>query len=263
LRTISLILLLLFLLVGSMVPPYDPNAIDFTAINSGPTALHWFGTDGLGRDLLSRLMVAAPISLAAPIVVAIVGISLGTTVALLTMWSKGGILDRATSRVSDIFIAFPAILIAILVVAMFGKGLVPVIASLAVAYAPYAYRLVRTEVMVIRNSGYIRSLEIQGMSKAILTKKHVLPNISGLLWAQTTIFIGYALVDVAALSFLGLGTQPPSADWGSMVASGLSSAVSGDPWESLTASLAIFVVIICAVLTGDRVEAQANRRRMS
>ncbi|MEX1080350.1 MAG: ABC transporter permease [Homoserinimonas sp.] len=255
--------ILLLLLVGSIFPPYDPNAIDFTAVNSGPTYLHLFGTDGLGRDLLSRLIVAAPISLAAPIVVALAGISLGTLVALLTMWSKGAIVERVVSRVSDIVIAFPAILIAILVVAMFGKGLIPVICSLTVAYAPYAYRLVRAEAVAVRNSGYIRSLEIQGMPKALLTIKHVIPNISGLLWAQTTIYIGYALVDVAALSFLGLGTQPPAADWGSMVGAGLSSAVNGAPWEALTAGLAIFVVIISTVLAGDRVEARANRKRMS
>lgn len=252
--------ILVAVFIAAAFPPYDPNAIDLTGINSPPSAEHLLGTDGVGRDLLSRLLAAAPLSLAAPIAVALAGMFLGTSLALLTMWSRGA-ASQVVGRTFDIILAFPAILLAILVVAIAGKGLVPVICALTIAYAPYAYRLVRAEVMNVRTAGYIAALEVQGMPKLILTIRHVLPNISGLLWAQITVNIGYALADVAALSFLGLGTQPPAADWGSMVASGLTGAVNGSPWEVLTAGGAIFAVIITTVLVGDRIEERASARR--
>ncbi|MGI9117569.1 MAG: ABC transporter permease, partial [Gaiellales bacterium] len=154
--------------------------------------------------------------------------------------------------VMDILFAFPGILLAILAAAVFGASLQTAAIALAIAYAPYIARVLRAAAMQERNQPYIAALEVQGFSAWRICLRHLVPNISGLLVAQATILFGYAMVDLAAISFIGLGVQPPQPDWGVMVAEGQAGVLQGYPAESLAAGLCIVVVVVAVNLLGER-----------
>jgi peptide/nickel transport system permease protein len=257
----SLVVIVLAALVaifGALLAPFDPDHIELSNSFVGPTGGHLLGFDGNGRDLLSRLMVGARTSLLGPLAVVAFAIALGVIVAVATAW-KGGRFDTLASTGLDILFAFPGILLAVLAAAVFGAGLTAAALALAVAYMPYVARVVRSACLRERNQPYIAALEVQGFSGFKVCMRHLVPNVAPMIVAQGTILFGYAMVDLAAISFIGLGVQPPQADWGVMVQEGQSGVLQSYPQESFAAGLCIVIVVVAFNILGERLIERAQR----
>jgi peptide/nickel transport system permease protein len=245
---------------GRALAPYSPDAADLQNAFVGPTGDHYLGFDSNGRDLFSRLLVGARTSMLGPLAVVGVSIVVGTTIAIATAW-LGGWFDTTMSAILDVLFAFPGILLAVLATALFGKGLTAASIALAIAYTPYVARVLRAASLRERSQAYVAALEVQGLPAFAICLRHLVPNVRPLIVAQGTILFGYAMVDLAAISYIGLGVQPPRPDWGVMVADGQSGVVQGYPAESLAAGLAIAVVVVAINLLGERLSDRAERNR--
>ncbi len=256
---VSAIVIAVLALVAIFAPlltPHDPNAIDLLHPFAAPSSEHLLGTDDTGRDLLSRLIAGSRTSLVGPLLVVILEVALGVPLALLAAW-RGGIVDGVLSRILDVIFAFPGILLAILVIAFFGAGLRSAVIALAIAHMPYLARVTRGAAIRERRLAYVAALEVQGFSAFRICARHLVPNLVPLIVAQATVSFGYVMIDLAGLSFLGLGVQPPTADWGVMVSAGQQNILAGHPEESLYAG-ALIVITVCAfTLLGERL---ADRR---
>jgi peptide/nickel transport system permease protein len=250
--------LVLMAVFAPLLAPYDPNQSDILASNEGPSSAHLLGTDSVGRDILSRIIYGARLSLLGPALVVAIATVSGVAIALLTAW-HGGRVDAAASRVLDVLFAFPGLIFAILAVAMFGTGLVAPVIALSIAYTPYIARVVRSAAIKERNLPYVAALHVGGMSPLRICTRHLLPNLMPYVLVQAAVSFGYALVDLSALSYLGLGVQPPSAEWGRMVADGQAAILNGQPQASLFAGLAIVVTVIAFNLLADRLVRRGAR----
>lgn len=248
---------LLLAIFGPILRPFDPNASDLTFANVGPLGSHLLGFDGQGRDVLSRLMAGARTTVLGAGFVAIIAVTIGTTLAIATAWF-GGKLDASVSAGLDVLFAFPGILLAVLAAAVFGPSLFSAGLALAIAYSPYVARVLRGAALRERAMTYVAALEVQGFSAWRLCARHLLPNISNLIVAQGTILFGFAMVDLAAISFLGLGVQSPQADWGVMVSEGKTGLLQGYPIVSLAAVLCIVVVVAAVSFLGERLDASSK-----
>jgi peptide/nickel transport system permease protein len=247
---VVLLLIAAAAIFASLVAPADPNEQDLLNAYSGPSSAHLLGADSLGRDLLSRLIYAARPSLLGPLIVVAIATLLGVPLAILSAW-RGGAVDAIIGRAFDILFSFPAILLGVLVVALYGPGLTACAVALGIAYTPLIGRVTRSAALRERSQPYIAAGEIQGISAFAMCRRHLLPNIRSIVIAQATVNFGYALVDLAALSFLGLGTQPPSADLGQMV-NAQSSILRGHPAEALYAGLLIVLCVTSLTYLGNR-----------
>jgi peptide/nickel transport system permease protein len=245
-------------LFAPLLAPHDPNAVDFAHVFSGPSGLHLLGTDESGRDLLSRLITGSRTSLLGALIVDGVAAVAGSLLAVLSAWI-GGWFDLAVGRLVDLLFAFPGLLLAILATAVFGPSLQTVALALALSYVPYTARVVRSEALRQRHLPYIESAWAQGQPSRRIIRRHLLPSLLPLIIAQTTVSFGYATIDVAALSYLGLGVQPPTADWGTMVASGQTNIVTGHPQESLYAGACLVIVVVAFTIIGDALGERARR----
>lgn len=226
-----------------LVAPYKPAAVDLLNVNSNPTLTHLLGTDALGRDTLSRMIFGARTALAGPIFVLILSTVLGLVLGLWAGWA-GGKIDAILSRLFDIVLAFPALLLAILAVALFGKGLTAPVIAMSIAYTPYIGRLTRQLVATEKNRQYVAAYKVQGFAAPWIAIRAVTPNVLGVVGSQTTQNFGYVLVELAALSFLGLGIQAPAADWGNMINEGQSALVAGNFLPALVPSVAVVLVVV-------------------
>jgi peptide/nickel transport system permease protein len=253
-------LAVLLAIVGPLLAPTDPNASDLTNAFVGPVPGHLLGYDGQGRDLLSRLLTGARTSMAGPFLVVAASVALGTALAVAAAW-RGGWVDSAISTGLDILFAFPAILLAVLAAAVFGAGLTAPTLALAIAYTPYIARVLRSAALRERAREYIAACEVQGLSAVRICARHLVPNMLPLIVAQATLTFGYAMVDFAAISYLGLGVQPPTADWGVMVSTGQAGVLQGYPAESLSAGLCIVVVVVAVNLLGERLASKDSEGR--
>jgi peptide/nickel transport system permease protein len=244
---------------GPLLAPHDPNAASLGNAYVGPGPGHPLGYDSQGRDLLSRLLTGARTSIAGPFLVVAVSVVAGSVLAVAAAWA-GRWVDATISTVLDILFAFPAILLAVLAAAVFGAGLTAPTLALAIAYTPYIARVLRGAALRERARDYVDACEVQGLSAVAICARHLIPNLMPLIVAQATLLFGYAMVDFAAISFIGLGVQPPTADWGVMVASGQAGVLQGYPLESLTAGLCIVVVVVAVNLLGERLAADSEAR---
>ncbi len=244
---------------GPMLAPHPPNE-QFGLSNQflGPSGSHPLGLDVNAKDILSRTLVGARTSLIGPLVVVIIAIALGVIVAIASAW-KGGRFDTVSSTGLDILFAFPGILLAVLAAAVFGAGLTAAALALSVAYMPYIARVIRSGALRERNQPYIAALEVQGFSGFFICLRHLVPNVMTLIVAQGTILFGYAMVDLAAISFIGLGVQPPQPDWGVMVQEGQNGVIQGYPAESLAAGACIVVVVVAFNILGERLVERSQR----
>jgi peptide/nickel transport system permease protein len=251
-------LLVALAVFAPLLATHSPNTVDMASASQNPSSAHWLGTDALGRDIYSRLLYGARISLLGPALIILGATVGGVAVALMCAW-HGGWLDRVISRVNDILFAFPGLLLAVLAVAVFGTGLTAPVVALAIAYLPYMMRIVRGVAQRERRLPYVAALEASGMSAWRINVRHLLPNLTPFIIAQATAALGSALMDLAAVSFLGLGVQPPTADWGLMVSDGESSLLAGAPGESLMAGGLIVVTVVVFNLLGDTLIASAHQ----
>lgn len=252
-------LVVLMALLAPLLAPYDPNAADLSGAYQPMGGEHLLGTDASGRDLLSRLMYGARSALLGPFLVVLISTILGTALALTAVWF-GGWFDQVVVRVIDAVFAFPGLLLAILATALFGSGLGAAVAALSIAYVPYIARIVRSAALRERNLPYIAALSVQGVHGLRITLGHLLPNVAGLIVANATLAFGFALMDLAGLSFIGLGVQPPASDWGAMVGSGMSGVLRQHPGEALLASALIVLTVGAVNMLGDRLNERWEAR---
>jgi len=250
-------LLVLVAIFAPLLAPYPPNQGDILSANLPPSGAHWLGTDETGRDILSRLLFGARLSLLGPALIILFATIIGVAMAIAAVW-VGGWFDLVAARVLDLLFAFPGLLVAILAVAILGPGLFAPVVALALAYTPYIARVVRTVALRERNLAYIESCQIVGLSAWRICVRHLVPNVFPIVRAQVTIAFGAALVDLAAVSYLGLGVQPPQAEWGLMVSNGQSSFLNGFPAESLSACAMIILVVVTVNVMGERMALRAE-----
>ena len=248
---------LLLAIFGPILAPFDPNSSDLSFSNVGPYGSHLLGFDGQGRDVLSRQMVGARTAVFGAAAVAIIAIVIGSALAVTTAW-YGGKIDAGVSAGIDVLFAFPGILLAVVAAAVFGPSLYSAALALSIAYSPYVARVLRGAALKERAMTYIAALEVQGFGAWRLCVRHLLPNMSSLIVAQGTILFGFAMVDLAAISFLGLGVQTPQADWGVMVSDGKTSLLQGYPIVSFAAVLCIVGVVAAVSFLGDRLDASSK-----
>jgi peptide/nickel transport system permease protein len=249
-------------LVGGLVAPADPELATLSRSYLGPlqVAGHPLGFDGQGRDLLSRLLAGASTSMLGPLAVVVICMSLGTFVAVSSAW-RGGAYDAVASSSLDVMFAFPGLLLAIMAATVFGVGLWAAVLALAVAYTPYVARVLRGAALKERSQLYVAALEVQGASSLSICTRHLIPNMAPLIVAQATILFGYAMVDLAAISFIGLGVQPPKANWGVMVSENQSGVLQGYPLPALAPGLCIVIVVVAFNVLGERLFARAQAER--
>lgn len=242
-----------------LIAPYDPTTTDLHNILAPPSAQHWLGTDQVGRDTFSRLLYGARTSLVGPLAVVVAATALGVVIGLVAGW-RGGWVDGLLSRALDILFAFPALLLAILAVALFGKGLIAPVVAMSVAYTPFIARQVRGMVIASRARPYVSAYAVQGFGPVDIAVRKLLPNIAPLVLAQATLMFGYALLDLAAMSFLGLGVQPPTADWGAMINDSRSAVLMGEPLSAVVPSVAVIVTVIAFNVLGEELGDRIAKR---
>lgn len=243
---------------GVLIAPDNPTVGNLTNAFLGPSAAHPLGFDVDGRDVLSRLLAGTWTSMLGPLLVVGICIVLGTVLAVVAAW-RGGAIDTFLSSGLDIAFAFPGILLAIVAAAVFGAGLTAASIALSIAYTPYVARVLRGAALRERSREYVAALEVQGVSSVRICLAHILPNITPLIVAQATILFGYAMVTLAAISYLGLGVQPPSANWGLMVSENQQGILTGAPIAALAAGICIVLVVIAFNLLGERLFDVASR----
>lgn len=235
--------------LGPILLPLDPNAIDVRARFASPSAAHWLGTDDLGRDTFTRLVHGSRMSLVIAVMSAILGTALGVTLGILTGF-LGGWVDVTGMRIVDLFFAIPTLLVAIGIVALFGPSATTTILALGIAYTPLYSRLVRGAVVGTRSRTYVDASRVLGARGARLLRTDILPAILPIALVQTTALLGFALVDEASLGFLGLGVQPPDASWGQMINAGRQFIFQA-PWLTLIPGLAVILAVFSINLIGD------------
>jgi peptide/nickel transport system permease protein len=244
-----LILALLVSLVGKYIVPYDPFAQNFAQTLLPPSSLHLFGTDDLGRDIFSRVISGAPIEAQIAFSVVIVSLACGGTLGAFAGY-LGGIVEEVVMRVTDIFLSFPALVLAMAVAIAIGPGLTNSMMALLVVWWPWYARIARGEALSIKSSQYMEAARAAGLRDVQIVARHILPNILMPLLVYATLDISNVILTGSILSFIGLGAQPPQPEWGRMVFDG-QDYLSGAWWMSVLPAFAIFVVVLAFSLFGD------------
>lgn len=244
------LLLILVAIIAPWIAPFDAeNYFDYDRLNDGPSMMHWFGVDSLGRDIFSRVLVGAQISLAAGVFAVLMGAAIGTVFGLVAGYYEGW-WDRIIMRICDVLFAFPGILLAIAVVAVMGSGMANVIIAVAVFTIPAFARLVRGNTLVLKQQTFIESARSMGASDATILFSHILPGTVSSIVVYFTMRIGVSIISAASLSFLGLGAQPPTPEWGAMLNEARADMVIA-PHVAIFPSLAIFLTVLAFNLLGD------------
>ena len=253
-----IVLIVLAALCAPFVAPYDPAAPDYDNVLTGPSAAHWFGTDSYGRDLLSRIIWGAQISLSVGFISVVVGGVVGVTLGLVSGFF-GGWVDSAIMRLCDVLLAFPGLVLAIGVVAVLGPGVSNVIWATAVFSVPVFARLVRGDTLALKRSVYVQAARSIGVSRFRQMFTHILPGTLPGVIVNVSLRLGNNILVAASLSFLGLGAQPPSPEWGAMLADGRSYLGVADQL-TLFPGLAIFVVVLAFNILGDGLRDALNQK---
>jgi peptide/nickel transport system permease protein len=247
-------LILVFVVVAVFAPfiaPYDPLSQSMVKINQLPSAQHWLGTDQFGRDVLLRIIFGSRNSLMfgliSPVCAAIVGTTLGVIAGYF-----GGIIDRVISRVIDLLLAFPELLLAILIAAVLGGGFWNVIFVITIAFVPGFARVARAQTMAVKHEPYVEAAISVGVRTPVIIFRHVIPNIMAPIVVLAMLWVASAIRLEASLSFLGIGTPPPNPSWGNIIRDGLNN-IFGSPWPIIGAGAAITLVVLAFNLVGDAV----------
>lgn len=243
------LLLLLFSFFADKLTPYDPNAQDYQIALQAPDVQHPFGTDRYGRDMLSRVISGAKTSVFSSLVLVLSISVIGTTLGVLCGYF-GGMFDAVCMRVSDVCLAFPGLVFALAIAAVLNGGVQNAILALAVTSWPKYARLARSQTLTQITSDYIYAARLSGLRPIRILTWHILPNILGPILVTASLDIGTMMMELAALSFLGLGAMPPTAEWGSMMSNGRS-MLQTYPWVTLSPGLAILLCVILFNLFGD------------
>ena len=246
------LLMALLALIGPLISPYDPYVTDILAASQPPSTVHWLGTDALGRDILSRILTGARLSLIGPTVIVLVSTTLGVLIALAASWI-GGPFDKLVNGALNVMFAVPAILVAILAVAVVGPGFWPPVIALSLIYTPYVARVLKGAAAQQRRRAYVEAFQLAGLSPLQINIRHILPNLQPIILAQATLNFGTSLIEFGALSFLGLGVPAPTAEWGAMVSAGRSELLAGNPQQAAAAGTVIVLTVVAFTVLGERV----------
>jgi len=245
-----LILILVAAVFGPWLVPYDPLASNTSVALKPPSAAHWFGTDQLGRDILSRVIVATRldvfIAVASVVLVFLMGGLAGIAAGYFGGWT-----DRIVGRIADTIMAFPLFVLAMGIVAALGNTVQNIIIATAIVNFPLYARVARAEANIRREAGFVQAARLSGNGEFRILLGHILPNIMPIMIVQMSLTMGYAILNAAGLSFIGLGVRPPTAEWGIMVAEGAAFMVSGEWWIALFPGLALMIAVFCFNLLGD------------
>lgn len=245
---ILLILMASVLLLQPVLTHYDANANDFSAILQSPSKEHWFGTDSFGRDLFTRVLEGGRVSLRIGLETVLYTTVLGSLIALLGGYYEK--LDVAIMRVMDVMMAFPQLLIAMVLAAVFGNSVSGVTLALTIVYVPRTVRILRSSILTIREEVYVEAAQSIGVRPAKIMLKHILPGALPMLIVQETFLFAYAILAEAGISFVGVGVQPPDASWGNIL-SDATSLLREAPWCVFAPGLAIMVMVFALNLLGD------------
>jgi len=235
--------------LAPLISPYNPDLQTWTAVRKAPSALHWFGTDDVGRDVLARVIYGARASLLAGVISVAIALLVGVPVGLISGY-LGGFIDALFSRITDALLACPFLILAIALAAFLGPSLGNAMIAIGITTTPIFIRLTRGQVMAVKVEDYVEAARAVGNPHWRIALVHILPNILPALLVQATLSIAAAIIAEAALSFLGLGQQPPAPSWGSMLNAAQRFLVNA-PWMAIWPGLAIFLTVLSFNLVGD------------
>lgn len=259
---VLLILVLAVLLIAALAPhlvPYDPYEQNLSEALRAPGAEHLLGTDRYGRDMLSRVIMGSQTTIySALLLVAVITVN-GTVIGMICGYC-GGRLDEVIMRISDVFLAFPGMVFAIAVAGVLGGGIMSAVIALACISWPKYARIARSQVMAVKDEPYIAAARLACSGGVKIIWKHILPNIAGTILVTATLDIGTMIMEIAGLSFLGLGAMPPAAEWGSMMSNGRS-MLQTSAWVILAPGCAIFLTVMLFNLLGDTVRDLLDTRQ--
>jgi len=248
---LAVIAVLLVLAVGApWFAGADPTAQNMLRVSRDPSAANWFGTDQLGRDIFSRILYGGRVSLLVGIACPLLAGGLGTMIGV-TAGYAGGIVDRLVMRVVDLLMAFPSLLLGVLIAAAMGPGLRNVVVALSIAFLPRFVRIARACTLSVRQEAYIEAARAVGQRHRRIVMRHVLPNILGPILVVASLQVATSIRLEATLSFLGLGTQPPSPSWGNIIRDGMNNML-GSPWPIIASGVAITLAVLAFNLLGDQ-----------
>jgi peptide/nickel transport system permease protein len=251
---LSVLIVLVFVVVAVtsyVYTPHDPNALSFGQVYAGPSSRHLLGTDSLGRDIFSRWMVGIRYPLVGSALITVVSVAIGATLALVMAW-KGRWVDATVGRALDVILAFPGLLLALLAEAIFGKGLLIAALALSVGHTPYVVRVLRSAALRERHLPYVTALQVQGFGAWAINARHIARNVGPYIAGQATLTFAGGFVALASLSFIGLGAQPPTADWGTMLFAGKADLLQGHYEQALSVALSIIVLTAAVNVLGER-----------
>ena len=256
---VGLLLLATYVLIALVGPAFvgDPLKTSAADALTGPSASHLLGTDRFGRDVLARAVVAARMDLLVGVVIAVAAGTVGSLIGVVAGYA-GGVVDEVVMRVTDVILAFPGFVLALIIVAVLGEGVPNVVIAVAVAYSPYFVRLTRSRALAEREREYVDAAALSGNRRWRIALRHVMPNSLGPAYTQATLVAGWAILDVAGLAFLGVGIQPPTAEWGVMVAEGANDVLTGAWWTALVPGALIVLLALAFQMVGD--DLQGRRR---
>ncbi|MBN9443927.1 MAG: ABC transporter permease [Bosea sp. (in: a-proteobacteria)] len=253
-------LIVLAALLGPSLVPYDPLASNTSAALQGPSASHWFGTDQLGRDIFSRVVAATRLDFSIAVTSVALVFVLGG-LAGVTAGFFGGWVDTLVGRIADTIMAFPLFVLAMGIVAALGNSVTNIVIATAIINFPLYARVARAEANIRREAGFVQAARLSGNSEWRLLLTQIVPNIMPIMAVQMSLTMGYAILNAAGLSFIGLGVRPPTPEWGIMVAEGASFIVSGEWWVALFPGLALMTAVFCFNLLGDGVRDLVDPQR--
>ncbi len=248
-----LIIILLGVIFANFIAPYNPTQVDLGSMMQGPSPEHLLGTDKSGRDIFTRLLYGGRTSLLGALGVILISVVAGIPLGLFSGY-YGGKLDVILMRICDVIVSFPALLLAFVFVASFGRGLKNAVVALGIIYIPMLAKLTRSLVLVERNKTYVEAAQSIGFSDAQIIFRQILPNCVSTILVQLTLDLGYAILDLASMSFLGLGVQPPTADWGVMLEEGRI-YLTTYPAMALAPGFAIILTVVALNIFSDGVQA--------
>lgn len=251
---------LMFALLGPWIAPYDPLASNATVALQPPSWDHWFGTDQLGRDVLSRVIVATRLDIGIAVAAVALSFVLGSVLGTCAGYF-GGWVDQVAGRLIDTIMAFPLFVLAMGIVAALGNSVENIVYATAIINLPLYARVVRSEILVLKRAGFVEAARLTGNTDLQIMALHLFPIAVPVMMVHVSLNMGWAILNAAGLSFIGLGVRPPTAEWGIMVAEGANTIISGEWWLSIFPGAVLMGAVLCFNLLGDGLRDLVDPRR--
>ena len=249
LGAVLVVLVLLLAVFGPLIAPQNPDQVNLLAVLQPPSVHHWFGTDSLGRDIFSQVLAGARISIEVAVIILSLSVVFGTALGIMSGLA-GGLVDEIIMRITDLFLAFPGFILAAAIAATLGPSLQHTVLALAVVFWPWYTRLIRGQVLALREREFVLAARVARAGTMWIATRHLARNVLAILIVQVSLDVGYAILATSSLSFLGLGAQPPSPEWGALIASGRS-YIQTAWWWTVFPGVALALTVLGFNLLGD------------